>query len=184
MIQMVCKSGNINLRKYQLPDAASISQLFYDTIHQINSKDYSDKQIGAWAPYVQDSKFWDDRMKNCHAYVAESGNEVIGFINLKLNLKLNWGTDLGSILGLNFESACYLDCLYVHWEWQNRGVATLLLKSVEDIAVAFGLKKIITEASITARSFFERKGFLLIKEQLVEKRGVELKNFVMEKLLS
>lgn len=39
----------------------------------------------------------------------------------------------------------------------------------------------ITHASITARPFFEKRGYRVIREQLVERRGEKLKNFVMEK---
>ena len=39
----------------------------------------------------------------------------------------------------------------------------------------------ITHASITARPFFERRGWHVVKEQQVERRGVLLTNFVMER---
>ncbi|MBF0209126.1 MAG: GNAT family N-acetyltransferase, partial [Oligoflexia bacterium] len=71
----------------------------------------------------------------------------------------------------------------VHLRFQGKGVATLLLRSIEEIARELKVSKIITEASITARPFFEKKNFLLVREQLVEKKGVFLKNFVMEKYL-
>ena len=41
--------------------------------------------------------------------------------------------------------------------------------------------KIVTHASITARPFFEKRGYTVIKEQQVERQGVLLTNFVMEK---
>ncbi len=40
-----------------------------------------------------------------------------------------------------------------------------------------------TAASITAKSFFEKKGFIVLNEQVVERRGARLKRYLMEKKL-
>ena len=41
--------------------------------------------------------------------------------------------------------------------------------------------RVITHASITATKFFEKRGYQVIKEQQVERQGIFLTNFVMEK---
>ena len=41
---------------------------------------------------------------------------------------------------------------------------------------------IVTHVSITARPFFEKRGYRVVKEQQVERRGIRLTNFVMEKM--
>jgi len=43
--------------------------------------------------------------------------------------------------------------------------------------------KIMTHASITAKPFFERRGYQVIKKQQVIKCGIALTNYVMEKVL-
>ena len=43
--------------------------------------------------------------------------------------------------------------------------------------------RIFTEASVTARPFFERRGFRVVSERRVWRQGVELTNFAMEKSL-
>ncbi|MBX5161084.1 MULTISPECIES: GNAT family N-acetyltransferase [unclassified Rhizobium] len=58
-----------------------------------------------------------------------------------------------------------LDMMFVHPDFQGLG---------------FG--RIYTEASRTARPFFERKGFWVVTKQIVAKRGQSLENFLMEKL--
>ena len=40
---------------------------------------------------------------------------------------------------------------------------------------------VVTHASITARPFFEKRGYRVVKEQQVERNGVFLTNFVMVK---
>ena len=46
-----------------------------------------------------------------------------------------------------------------------------------------GISRLYSEVSITARPFYERMGFKVVKEQQVEMRGQVLTNFVMEKHL-
>jgi putative acetyltransferase len=49
--------------------------------------------------------------------------------------------------------------------------------------ISSSLSRIFTEASITARPFFERAGFQLITQQTVEHNGVSFVNCRMEKFL-
>ena len=72
----------------------------------------------------------------------------------------------------------YLDRLYVHKDYQGMGVGTAICDALES-HIHEG--RIYTHASITARPFFEKRGYRLVKEQQVERRGVLLTNFVMEK---
>jgi putative acetyltransferase len=73
--------------------------------------------------------------------------------------------------------------MFVHPDFQGLGAAGLLLSAVEESARSQGLGRIFTEASLTARPFFERRGFTVILRQSVEKRGQRLTNFRMEKYL-
>ena len=77
----------------------------------------------------------------------------------------------------------YLDRLYVHRYWQGRGVATAIVAALEQHARQTGQAHMVTHASVTARPFFERRGYAVVKEQQVERKGVLLTNFVMEKTL-
>jgi putative acetyltransferase len=63
-------------------------------------------------------------------------------------------------------------------------VGSALLNEVGNSARQNKLNKLFAEVSITARPFFEKKGFIVKKQQSVVVREVELTNFVMEKLLS
>ena len=71
----------------------------------------------------------------------------------------------------------YLDRLYVHKDHQGMGIATALCDRLE--ASAAGL--LVTHASITARPFFEKRGYKLVKEQQIERQGIFLTNYVMIK---
>ena len=77
--------------------------------------------------------------------------------------------------------AGYLDRLYVHKDAQRRGVGTALCDAAEACARAAGGRRLETHASITARPFFEKRGYQVKREQQVERKGILLTNFVMEK---
>ena len=81
-----------------------------------------------------------------------------------------------------FEPSGYIDCFYVHHEYQGKGVGSALMVSIFGKAEQDDIKRIFAEVSITARPFFEAKGFKVVKEQTVTLRGVQLTNFVMEKI--
>ena len=73
--------------------------------------------------------------------------------------------------------SCHLDRLYVHKDYQGKGVATALCDNLEQTVQG----SISTHASITARGFFVKRGYQTIKEQQVERQGIMLTNFLMVK---
>ncbi|UFP93343.1 GNAT family N-acetyltransferase [Gloeobacter morelensis] len=153
----------IRLRPYEPGDAPALIHLFRDTVRRINVRDYSPEQVAAWAPEEIDSRVWEGQLTDRFAVVAQIGEAVVGF------------TD--------FESDGHLDRFYVHADYQGRGVGGAMLAAVEAEAVRLGLDRVFTEASITARPFFERRGFRVLQAQTVVRRGEKLVNYRMEKRL-
>ena len=85
----------------------------------------------------------------------------------------------GQITGFgDMDDTGYLDRLYVHKDFQHRGIATALCDKLERAVRA---PRFTTHASITAKPFFERRGYKAVKEQQVERKGVLLTNYVMIK---
>ena len=72
----------------------------------------------------------------------------------------------------------YLDRLYVHKAYQHQGIASAICDELEHYA---DQNVVETHASITARPFFESRGYMVIQEQGVVRKGVLLKNYRMEK---
>ena len=86
----------------------------------------------------------------------------------------------GQIVGFaDMDSAGYLDRLYVHKDFQRHGIASELCDRLEQ---AVDAETITTHASITARPFFEKRGYKVVREQQVERKGVLLTNYVMKRL--
>jgi putative acetyltransferase len=153
----------VKVRPFRPTDTSVLARLFFDTVHIINSADYSPEQIAAWAPEPADLDHWRARLNSHRVFVAENNGEILGFIT--------------------FEASGHLDHLYVHHRFQRQGIATALCERVEREARAHAIERIFTEASITARPFFERIGYRVIAPQTVEHRGVSFTNFRMERFL-
>jgi hypothetical protein len=69
---------------------------------------------------------------------------------------------------------------YHYWQKPSTSGAIHRCKGDE----IYYIKKITTESSITAKPFFEKMGYQLIKEQNKKCAGVILKNYLMEKILN
>ncbi len=153
----------VRIRDYDAEDAAAIAHLFYETVRSVNRADYSQEQVEAWAPEVPEPEAWHARLSGRRTLVAEQGGEVVGFAEL--------------------EGDGHLDMLYCRKDAVGRGVGSRLYWAVEQDARERGLGRISTEASISARPFFERQGFRTMHERTVVRRDVEMTNFAMEKPL-
>ncbi|MDO5544700.1 MAG: GNAT family N-acetyltransferase [Eubacteriales bacterium] len=146
------------LRDYKPSDCAELAQLFCDTVHTVNARDYSREQLDAWATGKVDLEAWNESFQAHHTVVAEVDGVLTGFGDM--------------------DETGYLDRLYVHKDHQRQGVATAICDALEQNAKA---AEFTTHASITARPFFEKRGYTVVREQQVERRGVWLTNFVMKK---
>ncbi len=149
----------IKIRLAQLNDAIQIGQLIYDTVRTINKKDYNQKQVEAWAP----DPFIFSTYEESFAYVAELNGVILGFGNLT--------------------SSGYLHRFYIHKDFQKQGIGRILLEKLELKARAVGLKKITTEASITAKLFFQANGWTVQEQQTKILRGMSFINYKMFKKL-
>ena len=150
------------LRRYRTSDCGRMAELFYETVHSVNAADYTKEQLDAWATGNVDLTAWDKSFLEHFTIVAEEtgddGKRIVGF---------------GDI-----DSTGYLDRLYVRKDRQRRGIASAICGELENAADA---AKITTHASITARSFFLKRGYRVVREQQVERGGILLTNYVMEK---
>ena len=145
-------------RKYAKTDCAELAELFYDTVHTVNAKDYTREQLNAWATGEINLEAWNKSFQAHLTVVAEMDGKIVGFGDM--------------------DKTGYLDRLYVHKDYQRRGVATAICDALEQNTKA---AEFTTHASITARPFFEKRGYTFVREQQVERRGKLLTNFVMRK---
>lgn len=149
------------IRAYRPEDAPALLAVFRDSVRRSAHHDYSAEQLAAWAPDQMDDSAWAARRASRPTWVAEVEGKPVGF------------TDL--------EADGHLDMLYVAADYQGRGLASALLDAVLSAAKEQGLERVFTEASLTAKPFFERRGFRVLQEQTVQRLGQTLVNFRMER---
>lgn len=147
----------VDIRKYRQSDCKELTELFYNTVHTVNAKDYTKEQLDVWATGQVDLEKWNLSLQKHYSIVAVENGIIVGF---------------GDI-----DKTGYLDHLFVHADYQRKGIATAICDQLEQ----FIKKNITTHASITARPFFEKRGYNVKKEQQVERMGVFLTNYVMIK---
>ncbi|MDE6397767.1 MAG: GNAT family N-acetyltransferase [Clostridiales bacterium] len=146
----------MKIRRYKNEDCDTVSELFYETVHAVNARDYTAEQLSVWANSADSLKSRRIDLLKQSTLIAEINGVIVGF---------------GSI----DKSGC-LDLLFTHKDYRKQGVATALCNALEK---AFSMVK--TYASITAKPFFEKRGYSVVKAQEVERCGVQLKNYVMIK---
>lgn len=145
------------IREYQLSDCKELAELFYNTVHTINSKDYTKEQLDVWAAEKINLDNWNRSFQEHYSIVAVDIAIIIGFGNI--------------------DKTGYLDRLFVHADYQGKGIATAICNRLEQAAQG----KVVTHASITVKPFFEKRCYKIIEDQQAERQGVLLKYFVMEK---
>ena len=147
------------VRGYQMSDCKEISELFYNTVHTINAKDYTKEQLDVWATGQADLEKWNQSLQEHYSIVAIDNKIIVGF---------------GDI-----DKDGYLDRLFVHSNYQGKGVATAICNQLEQAVDG----KITTYASITAKPFFEKQGFQVDEEQKRKANQMCLTNYKMSKQL-
>ncbi len=133
----------MNIRKYQPSDCEEVTKLFYNTVHIINSKDYTKEQLNVWAPEKVDLEKWNKSLMEHYSIVAIENKTIVGF---------------GDIAKTG-----YLDRLFIHKDYQRKGIATFICNKLEQVVQG----NIVIHSSITAKPFFEKRGYKVIKEPLI-----------------
>lgn len=155
----------MRIRKATLADSAEIARLHKGTIRNVNSADYSPEQIAAWSARTSAKRF-----RSSHdlavRYVAVEGEKIVGYADFKKEEPEKfWG-------------------LYVHKNHLGEGIGSRLLVRMEAAAKQLGAKKFRLEATKTAKTFYEKNGFVLIKKSIHKIDDQKLDIYLMEKRLA
>lgn len=151
--------SGIKIRQYVAGDIDKICELFYLTVHTVNAEDYTREELDAWADGAPDKARWNKEFTERKALVAEIDGKLAGFADM--------------------DTTGYLDRLYVAADCVMKGVGSALLTALEaqNPAAVY-----TTYASITAVPFFLKAGYSVVRENAVIRRGVTLKNYLMQKI--
>ena len=131
-------------------------RVFRQAVHVGCAGAYTPEQLAAWAPEKMDGEAWARCFAGSQTRVAVNARgEVLGFANL--------------------EGADYLDCLYVAPTAQRLGIGTALCATMEALAAG----DLEVRVSLTARPFFDRRGYRLVQEVRPIRAGIALPAFRM-----
>ena len=153
----------MTIREASESDLADILDLFESTVRTINANDYTTEQIEVWAS-AKNKEIWSNKIKDQWFYVAILHHQIVGFSSI--------------------DKEGYLDFMYVHKDHQGKGIASLLLDTIENTAIEIAVKEICSSVSETAKPFFQAKGYQRKKIDIKTTNGVTFENNWMIKRLS
>ena len=143
-------------------DTVELKQLFQNTVLAINRRDYSQAEVEDWASCGDNLANIKDMIKTHYFIVAvNQQSEIVGFSSI---------TPQG-----------YLHSMFVHKDFQGKGIAIMLLNEIEQYAITNVIMRITSEVSLTARPFFEKRGYIVEEEQKRKANQLSLTNFWMAK---
>ena len=151
------------IRHFAATDAAACAALFFRAVREGAREHYTDEARAAWCPKVPATDAFRAKRSGHYCYVADDG-AVQGFMSL---------TDEG-----------YLDMAYVAPEMRGTGLAGQLHAAVLNKAHSLRIRRLTTHASRYAQPFFGRQGWEIIAPEEVDRNGVLIHRFAMEKSLS
>lgn len=154
--------ANFIIRVALQSDTVELKELFQNTVLAINRRDYTQAEVEDWASCGNDLSNIEDMIKTHYFIVTvNQQSEIVGFSSI---------TPQG-----------YLHSMFVHKDFQGEGIATMLLNEIEQYAMTNGIMRITSEVSLTARPFFEKRGYIVEEEQKRKANQLSLTNFWMAK---
>ncbi len=151
------------IKDYEESMLDEMISMFYDTVHTVNAKDYNKEQLDGWAPQKSDRISWVQRLNNNVCKVAFINNVLIGFAEVT--------------------AEGHIDTMYVHKDFQRRKIAAGLIEALMEVTSKRNYEVLTTEASITAKPFFEKFGFEVTRRKKKLYNGRAFVNYKMTKYL-
>lgn len=143
-------------------DYPAIALLRKETILNVNAEDYSEVIIHDWTAQTNEHSLRDNAYKY-KRWVAEENGTIIGFCDH------------------NFKGE--ISRIYVHKDHLRKGIGSRLLRVAEASLAESGCKKIAVESTITAKEFYEKNGYEVIKKALHKTGNLESVVYRMSKRL-
>jgi putative acetyltransferase len=153
----------LHLRALRRGDEYALRKVFYSSVHELASQDYTAEQLAAWAPEAYDVAPWAERIRSNPPFIADASGVVAGFAVLLAD-----GT---------------IDQFFVGSAFAGQGVARLLMTHIHQQAARRGLAELQADVSLTAEPFFLMSGFEVVQRQQVAMGNVVLANAKMSKCL-
>ncbi|MEP9353798.1 GNAT family N-acetyltransferase [Xanthobacter sp. KR7-65] len=154
-------SAPVSLRPFLPADAPALADLFRASVLELTGEDYDEEQQEAWSAAADDGEAFAARLAEGLTLVALRAGAPVGFLSLKDNT--------------------LIDLLYVAPDAAGSGVGTALCDAAETLAKARGARAVTVDASDTALGFFQKRGYVAHRRNMVPLADTWLGNTAMEK---
>jgi len=151
---------DISVVKSGVEHADSLGRLFYTAVQEGTVGVYDLRQRSAWVSAFPEKGIWHDRLLSQTVLAAKREQDIVGFITLQ-------------------PDGC-IDMFFVHPDCIGCGVSTRLYSELVSLAKTMGMQRLFAYASFMARSFFLKRGWVEIREQVVTINSTCLSQFYME----
>ncbi|WP_438711400.1 GNAT family N-acetyltransferase [Aquimarina muelleri] len=131
-----------------------MQHLFYQTVVTYGSQLFTKSEIKNHSQLALDKSYWQEKFENDFIYNAKLNGEIVG--SFSMDKKGN------------------IEYLFVHMNYHGQGIASDLYSEIEKIARKTNIKMLTTQVNKITRSFFEKKGFKIIKNSVKVVGGEEI----------
>jgi GNAT superfamily N-acetyltransferase len=153
----------ITIREFTAGDSAVVYSLIQKTIEISYPEIYPPEAVKAFKDYHSEKNLLNDAAAG-YTVVAGEDDEIVGTGTL-------FGEDMRRV--------------YIHPDYQSRGIGRLVALELEKKAVAAGVPAITLAATVKSKKFWESLGFVLDKEDFMPvDNGVKLYFYRMSKKLA
>ena len=155
----------MRVRRYQPGEEAAIWNVVYQATRVSNAHDYHPDLIDRWAPHDQDMGEWADRLAGTNPFVAIVDEQIVGM------------TEIETATG-------HINYFYVLPDFQGGGIGKILMATIEFEAKRSGADQLSADVSVTAKPFFESRGFFVVEARSNIILGHPAPQFAMAKDLA
>ena len=148
---------------FEISDADQLGVIFFDAVREGAAEFYDVEQRQAWAPKTPSGPNWASRLAAQKTMVARKAGRPVGFMTL--------------------DGDGYIDLAFVAPGHQRQGIGGALYARIEAMARDAKMVRLHSQASYLVRGLFEQQGWQVLRVQRIERAGVILTNFLMEKRL-
>lgn len=131
------------LRFAEISDAPRILQIRVAAIRELASSHYLAKEIEDWCN-ARTAETYHAAIEHQAVLVEEVDEGIIAFGHLN-------------------QKTAFVEALYVSPPYSRQGIGLKVLRALEALALAYGIKTLTLDASLNAVEFYRRAGYLPIK---------------------
>lgn len=154
----------MHIRDFRIGDEATLYRVHHSSVHRIAARDYTPKQLNAWAPAEPDHAAWMIKMRALQPFVAEVDGVVAGYADL--------------------QTSGYIVHFFVSADFPRQGVGRMLMDRIHEEATRLGIAELKADVSRTAQPFFAHFGFEIVEQRFPVRRGIIIPNALMRKILT